>query len=268
MKKLTLITAAIGSALFVSSAYADVNIDSDCEIDLHGDMQYYKGLLTVKLENGSTMTIKPNHELAINGSAVSLDDEQQQWVEDYYRHIDTSIPMTLNIAKEGLELASVAVGEVFGELLGHDDEMVMEFQQTFDSMSAEMQSHFYDENGNIRVDSSQFSDDGWFDSAWEDRFESQMEKMMSQSMGKLLIAIGTEMIWDGGDMSAFEERMEKFGESIEERVEGQAEALEVKADALCEALSKADHAENRMRQNISGLEGLNLLEINRDNMQM
>jgi uncharacterized coiled-coil protein SlyX len=62
-------------------------------------------------------------------------------------------------------------------------------------------------------------------------------------------------------MSEFEQRMETWGEDLEFRLESQAAALEEKADALCEVLQKADYAEGQMQATISGLDDLNLLDM-------
>ncbi|MEC8375189.1 MAG: DUF2884 family protein, partial [Pseudomonadota bacterium] len=95
----------------------------------------------------------------------------------------------------------------------------------------------------------------------EQEFEAELESLVSESMGRILIALGTQMLWEGGDMSEFEQRMETWGEDLEFRLESQAAALEEKADALCEVLQKADYAEGQMQATISGLDDLNLLDM-------
>lgn len=269
MKTHTTLSLVAAGLLLSGAANAHAEFNNDhCDVELDGNIQYYKGLLTVDMNNGSTMTITEDYALSINGESVSLDREQQRWVEDYYNQIDTAIPMTLNIAAEGLEIASTAVGEVFGELLGADDEMVMEFDALFTGLSEEMQTRFYDAQGNIRVDSREFNQPGWFDDAWADEFEERIESLVSQSVGRIMVAIGTEMMFGDGDMAAFEQKMERFGEGIEDRVEAQAEALEGKASELCTVLAKADYAENQMQQHINGLDGLNLLDMKGGELKM
>jgi len=83
-------------------------------------------------------------------------------------------------------------------------------------------------------------------------------------MGRILIAIGTQMLWEGGDMSEFEQKMERWGEDLEYRLESQAASLEEKGEALCEVLKKADYAEGKMQASIKGLNRLNLLDIETD----
>ena len=148
------------------------------------------------------------------------------------------------------------------------DQMGDDFRELFDSLDAKLNTSFYDEAGNIRVDSTKFDEPGWFDESWEAEFESQIESLVSESMGRLLIAIGTQMLWDGGDMSEFEAKMERFGESLEHRMEAQADALEEKADALCDVLEEADYAETKMQKSIPGLSELNLLDMDSHSMKM
>lgn len=265
MKLNPILPLALASAMTLIPAFAH---DNECNVQLHGALQYHQGLLTVDMENGAVMAINSDHELSINGDTISLSGAQQQWVDEYYDNIDKAIPMTLEIATEGLAVANVAVSEVFGELLGADNSLTGDFDQMFTTLEEKLDSSFYDEAGNIHIDSTQFEGDDWFDESWEAEFEQQVESLVSQSMGQILIAVGTQMLWNDGDMGDFEERMERFGETIETRIESEAEALEEKAHKLCDVLKEANYAEHKMQTTIPGLDELNLLDMRGDNMKM
>ena len=266
MSKKLLLSVALTSTLMSGHALAHDSSfqNNSCDMELDGHIQYYQGDLTVQMDNGLVMTIDSHHNMTIDGESVSLDSEQQRWVSEYYNNIDIAIPMTLNIASEGLQIANVAVTEVFTELLG-GDQMGDDFRELFDSLETKLNTSFYDDAGNIRVDSTKFDEPGWFDESWEQEFEAQIESLISESMGRILIAVGTQMLWEGGDMSEFEQKMERWGEDLEYRLESQAAALEEKGDALCKVLKKADYAEGKMQASISGLDDLNLLDIDQDN---
>ena len=266
MSKKLLLSVTLTSALMSGHAFAHDSSyqNNSCDMELDGHIQYYQGDLTVQMDNGLVMTIDSHHNMTIDGESVSLDSEQQRWVSEYYNNIDIAIPMTLNIASEGLQIANVAVTEVFTELLG-GDQMGDDFRELFDSLETKLNTSFYDDAGNIRVDSTKFDEPGWFDESWEQEFEAQIESLISESMGRILIAVGTQMLWEGGDMSEFEQKMERWGEDLEYRLESQAAALEEKGDALCKVLKKADYAEGKMQASISGLDDLNLLDIDQDN---
>lgn len=269
MSKKLLLTAAVASALFGSQALAHNTSfqNNSCDIELDGHIQYYQGDLTVKMENGSVMMIDKYHNLTVNGSDVALSNEQRQWVSDYYDNIDKAIPMTLTIASEGLEIANVAVTEVFSELLGSGNDMDDDFRTLFTNLETKLSASFYDDEGNIRIDSAQYDEPGWFDDSWEEEFEEELESLISESMGRILIALGTQMLWEGGDMEDFEQRMEAWGEDLEYRLESQAASLEEKGVALCEVLKKADYAEGKMQASISGLDDLNLLDLDSEDSE-
>ena len=265
MKSTYMLPLLIASSVLSAPSFAH---DNTCDIELNGHIQYYQGLLTVDMQDGTTLSIDETHTLQINGETPSLNKEQQQWVTTYYDSIDTAIPMSLTIASEGLEIASVAVTEVFGELLGSNNQLTEDFDSMFVSLEDKLNQSFYDQAGNIKIDSTQLEEPGWFDEQWEDEFEEQIESLVAQSMGRILIAVGTQMLWDGGDMTEFEDKMERFGESLETRIETQANDLEQKSAALCEVLKQADYAESKMQTNIPGLDGLNLLDIDNRHMKM
>jgi uncharacterized coiled-coil protein SlyX len=262
MSNKLLVSAAVASALLSGQAMAhDTHFQNNsCDVELDGHIQYYQGDLTVKMDSGNVVKIDQYYNLTLNGKDVALDSDQQRWVTEYYDSIDMAIPMTLTIASEGLKIANVAVSEVFTELLG-DNTMDDDFQALFTSLETKLSTSFYDDAGNLRVDSTEFEEPGWFDESWEQEFEAELESLVSESMGRILIALGTQMLWEGGDMSEFEQRMETWGEDLEFRLESQAAALEEKADALCEVLQKADYAEGQMQATISGLDDLNLLDM-------
>ena len=145
MSNKLLLSVAITSALISGQALAhDKNFQTNsCDMELDGHIQYYQGDLTVTMDNGSVMSIDAQHNMTVNGEAVSLNREQKKWVGEYYDNIDMAIPMTLNIASEGLEIANVAVTEVFTELLG-GDQMGDDFRELFDSLDAKLNKEFGD----------------------------------------------------------------------------------------------------------------------------
>lgn len=268
MKKHVL-ASIIGATLMASaSASAHVEFDNSCDVDLSGDIQYQQGLLTVEMDKRNTMTIDEDYNVSVNGERLDLTSEQQAWAEDYYGHIQEAIPLTIDIASEGLEIASVTVTEVFGELLGTDDSLIEDFNVLFSDMNDEIQAHFYDANGEFQINTADLDEDGWMSDKWDNEFEEKVEEMVEKSMGKILIAVGTQMLWSDGNMDEFEAKMENFGESIEARVEERAEGLEFKAEALCNVLAKADYAENQLANSVSELSALNILEVENNQQQM
>lgn len=265
MKKSLLVSALFIGVAASTPAFADIEMSNQCDVNLEGHLKYDHGNLTVTMDNGDEMLITPDHSLHFNGEEVALNSEQQQWVDDYYKQIEIAIPMTVEIATEGLEVASYAVTEAFGALLGNDDELVGEFNTFFSTLSDELNHNFYAADGSYAFDSSNFNESDWIGGAWENEFEERVEELVSKSMGKIMVSIGTEMMLNGGNMEEFEAKMESFGDDIETKVEGRTAALEQKADDLCGVLAKADYAENRLSKSMDILSGLNIIDVDNYN---
>lgn len=259
--KMSAFSTALAAAVFATSTMA-IEIDNEnCGINVEGDMSWNAGVLAVQMHDDKEMVITPGHVLTINGRTIDLNKDEQEWVATYYDNINTAIPMTLDITYDALELAGSALNEAFGELIGTDSGVVADIDTLFSGLRQEMDTHFYDENGQVRVSSEDFKEDGWLADSWEERFESQVEDIVAQSTGRLLIALGTQMLSSDGDMDNFADRMENWEHDFEQRVEAKASSIEARADALCEVLQKADYAESKMQKHIAGLDHLDMFTI-------
>ncbi|NVK55016.1 MAG: YggN family protein [Alteromonadaceae bacterium] len=251
------------SALCAQPAFAHIEIDNQCNMELHGSVTYSHGDLTITTESGEKVLITPAHQLYVDGQNVNLNNDEQRWVTDYYTSIESAIPMTVDIARDGIKIASYAVTEVFSELLGADHELTDDFDELFTDLSAQIEERFYAPDGTYQFNSADL-EGNWADAAWSEQLDDKIDDLVERSMGHFLMAIGRQMLFADGDMEDFATRMENFGETIEQRVEGEADALESKADELCTVLAKADYAETHMQQNIAALKGLDLLETDGD----
>lgn len=247
--------------LLITSSPVLAHSDSDCNIDVQGELEYSPSLLTLTQSNGDVIAISDDYKLTINREAVSLNEKQQQWVSEYYDAISEAVPLTVGIASEGLTLANTAITETFGQILGEDDELINDFQDSFEEMKNDLQQRFHTDAGHFRIGGE---DSGWVKQAWADEFENRIEDLAERAMGRILMALGTQMITSEESIEDFGERMEAFGENLEERIEDQAEALEDKASELCETLRRADGYENKLQQSVAGLSDFNILNIKSD----
>ena len=231
-----------------------------CNIELNGNMSLENNVLMVKLENNTNLTIDQNKMLYIDNQSISLNAEQQSWVNDYYDGINSAAPQAANIAADAVALASTAVNEVFTELLGSENHALADLSDKLQDLDKQIQYNFYAENGDIRLSSDSFEKGEFFGEQWEAQFENAIEDIVTDSIGHLMVAIGTQMIFNGGDMDAFEAKMERFGEQMEDKIEYQASALEGKAEKLCSTLKKVDYAEQQLQQ-IKQLQTLDVIQI-------
>ena len=235
--------------------------NNTCNVEFNGNMQLENKILAITLDNNTRLTIDQHKTLYVNGIALPLDKEQQRWVDNYYDGINQAAPQAAAIATEAVALVSTSLNEVFTELLGSDNPTLDDLSNKLRNFDQRIQYNFYADNGDIRLHSESFENGEFFGEQWEAQFEEVIEDLVTDSIGQLVVAIGTQLMFSGGDMLEFERKMERFGEQMEHKVEYQAEALDEKAEELCATLAKVDTAENYLQMNIKQLANLDVIQI-------
>lgn len=263
MRKIILAGALVCCALPVLA----LDSKNTCNVELIGNMQLENKELTVILDNQTRLTIDQHKTLYLDDQALTLSSRQQGWVDNYYDGINQAAPQAAAIAADAVALASTALNEVFSELLGTDSSALNDLSKKLRDLDQKIQYNFYAEDGEIRLHSASFENGDFFGEQWEAQFEEAIEDLVSDSIGHLMLAIGTQLIFNGGDMDEFEQKMERFGQQMEHKVEYQAKALEKKADALCSTLLKVDFAETQLQQ-IKQLAGLNVIQVQDQPLRM
>ena len=246
--------------VFASDSNIAFGSNNHCNVELNGNMQLENKVLAVVLDNDTRLTIDQDKTLYIDGIALSLNTEQQRWVDGYYDGINQAAPQAAAIATDAVALASTALNEVFTELLGSDNTALADLSEKLRNLDQQIQYNFYADNGDIRLHSASFENGEFFGEQWEAQFEDAIEDLVTDSIGHLMVAIGTQLIFSGGDTDEFEQKMERFGEQMEQKVEYQAEALEDKAEELCSTLVKVDFAETQLQQ-IKQLSSLDVIQL-------
>lgn len=251
-------TLLLAGLLSLSTHYAVAN---ECEINFAGNIQLENSILSIETDGYKKIVINQQNQLFVNGKKVTLSSYQQNLVSDYYAGIYAVAPQAAAIASDAIKLASVTVNEVFYELLGSDSDAVDGLTDKFDELSQHIHSNFYASNGEIRLNSNDFEDGNFLLQEWEHEFEEAVEEVVANSVGHLLISLGSQILFSGGDMDAFESRMEHFAQDIEQRVEFQGSALEARAETLCLSLVDVDKTEEKLQSAIDELADLNVVQI-------
>lgn len=252
MKTFVLATALIsGSAL----AHQECNVQIDSEINLS------QRQVTVHFDGKQSLRLD-GEQAWLNGDLLSLTRQEQQWAQDYYQGIMTTAPKAANIALDAVGLAGEGLTLAFSELVGEDSDLVLDIQTEFSNFRDELNRQFYDENGDVRFNFNQDNDADFFSSEFENKMEQRIESLVERSLGSLLMALGSEMMFGDG-MEAFEQKMETFGEQIEARMESQAAQIEARAESLCNDLLAIDMAETKLSQSVSALRELDAIRLDK-----
>jgi hypothetical protein len=255
----TLIAVTILSVFLSKALYAH----DTCDVDLDAGVTINESSIEFFAPDKNKQTlykIDEDNNLIVQGDYVSLDDEQQAMVEQYSSNIRAMVPQVRSIALEGVDLALEGVNLAFNELLGEGNDVGADLTQELSSLKEEVSTRFTIENG-FTIGENGLDEDELLGEEFEERIESAVEKAVMGSMGSLLVAIGQEMMFSGGDTDAFETRMESFGANIEQEMELRAEKIEQQADRLCVDIAEIDQIEEQLKASVESLENINVITV-------
>ncbi len=249
---ITLISVFVSKALYAHDS-CDVDLDAGLTIN-ESSIEFFDP------DNNQHVlySIDKNYQLTVRGDNVALNDEQQVLVEQYSTRIRAMVPQVRNVAIEGVDLALEGVNLAFNELLGEGNDVGANLTQELSSIKEEVAERFTIEHG-FTLGENGLENDELLGEKFEQRIESAVEKAVMGSMGSLLVALGQEMMFSGGDNDAFETRMESFGENIEHEMELRVGKIEREAERLCLAVVEIDQLEEKLKSSISPLADINVI---------
>ena len=255
----TLVAATLFSILASTATYAHESCDVDLEAGLTINESSIEFFAPDKKKQ-VLYVIDNNNHLTIRGESVVLNAQQQALVTKYSTSIRAMVPQVRHIALEGVDLALEGVNLVFNELLGEGNKVGAELTQELSLIKEEVSTRFTIAHG-FTIGESGLDDNGLLGEEFEQRIESAVEKAVMSSMGSLLVSLGQEMMFSGGDSDAFETRMESFGENVEHEMELRAEKIERKANSLCLAAVDIDQLEEALKASIRPLANINVITV-------
>ncbi|MDK1290372.1 DUF2884 family protein [Pseudoalteromonas umbrosa] len=257
----TIISLAILSS---ASVYAhhdhDFSITTDnCQVEFQNNVKITPQEVYITHSGDQQMMITTNGTLHINNKAISVTPEQQQALALYAETLRVELPKVADVASEAVSIASVALDEVATAFSLDSLDSLDDLSGLLDELNSEVHNTFYQEGSFVMGEQVMSNFGEKFEHEFESRVESAIKNAMFESIGSLLMSIGSEMKHANGDFNAFEQRMEKLGESIEQRVTVQAEQLELRAESLCHQFEQIAIQEERLSQSIPTLSGYTLM---------
>ncbi|WP_457934269.1 YggN family protein [Pseudoalteromonas sp. SCSIO 43210] len=261
MKKLLLVSALIctPAAMAHNDNDSAISFSSDeCNVEFKNDVRIKPNELEIFTANNKTMLFNTHGDLTVNGEFVALNNSQREALTKYSDSLRTQLPEVANIALEGVKIAGVALEEV-GNAFNIDG--LDNMSELMDDIKIEVENTFY-QQGTFVMGQQSFNQFGEnFEQQFEQQIETAVESAVMQSMGSILVALGSELLGSGGDMDAFEQRMENMGAQIEEKVELHASALEERANSLCGNFADIAKQEEQLVMQVPELEGYQLFSF-------
>jgi hypothetical protein len=265
-------TTKILSVTALLSIFSSVNLfaQDTCDIELDAGLTLNETTLEFfnvaqDSENNKQILYKIDNDqhLTVHGQEIDLNDHQQALVTQYAMSIRAMVPQIRTIAIEGVDLALEGVNLAFNELLGEGNNVGAKLTQELSTLRDEVATRFTVEHGitinENNVNNENFTGEDILGKEFEQRIKSAVETAVLNSMGRLLITMGQEMLFSSGDTNAFETRMDNFGDSIADEMELRTEKIKLKADALCLAIADIDQLEEKLKTSIVALANINVV---------
>jgi hypothetical protein len=225
--------------------------DQSCNVTLNYDVTVEPKSLKVS-EKGLEKYRIDVGQLFVEGKAVNLSAQQQKLLTQYSDEVSRQVPEVIDLVGEVVGLATQAVTMAMTPLLGDAagsqiDKLMNGIEQRIDIMAYQRGDKFF-------IGSTESS----LEETFNDEFEQEMENIISNSIGSLMMSMGSQiMSSEGGSfeekMNAFAIKMENVGKDIELQMESQSEALEARADKVCGDFEQLMVLENQLRKDIPQL---------------
>ena len=260
----TLIATALIMASSASYAHDNSFSSESCNLDLNGGININAQEITFSRDKTPLYSITENDTLLINGEKIALTAHQETLLRDYSTHIRNVVPEVRSIALDAIDLAIDGVNLAFNELLGEGNQASAELTSQLTTIRDEVDAEFT-QHENFYIDEEGFSGKDFFGENFEQRIESAVESTIKNALGSLMIAIGQEMLFSGGDMKDFESKMKNVGELIEHEMKTRSAGLEKRGDALCRSIIVIDKMEEQLKESIDEIANYDLITASAKN---
>ncbi|GGB60255.1 YggN family protein [Shewanella inventionis] len=255
---------ALSSVLFTAGAWtpamAKMSLnDEKCNVTLNYDVTVEPTNLQVS-DNGTEKYRVELGQLYVDGKKITLDDKQQKLLTQYSEELSRQVPDVIDLVGDVVAIATQAVNMALTPILGdaagtHIDKLMNGIQQRVDTMAYQQGDKFY-------LGSTEAS----IEKTFNEEFEQEIEQMVTNSMGALMMTLGGQiMSSEGGTfeekMNAFSQKMENVGSDIEKQLESQSQSLEARATKVCDDFAGLLVLENQARQAIPELAPFTLAKL-------
>ncbi|MDR8524699.1 MULTISPECIES: YggN family protein [Shewanella] len=263
MKKLLTsvgISAVLLSATSVQAVAAhDSHYDAkECEVLLNYDVTVEPKKLIISEVGDEKYRIEMD-QLFVNGQQVNLNKKQQALVSQYSESVSGQVPEVIAVVNDAVSIASTAVSLALTPLLGDSagaqiDEMMAGLEERIEKVAYQHGDTFY-----LGATESSLED------AFGEEFEKEMEQLIQNSLGSMMMSLGAQMMSGDGDsfeqkMASFSAKMDSVGEEIEMQIEQQADDLEARGEVLCNNFKSLIVLEKQLRSAVPELANYPLLE--------
>lgn len=202
--------------------------------------------------------IVDDKKLLVNGQVLSLTQEQQMAVVNYAASIRAAVPEVRSMALDGIDLAIDVITITFDSLLGERNQISAQLITELSSVKIDVDRYFTSGNP-ISFNHNDEDVADFLGKNFETRIERIVETSVQNSIGSIMIAMGKQILASGGDMEAFEARMNNFGEQLETQMNAKAAGMEVRGKKLCMVIEAVDMHEEQLKRLVPVINRFNVI---------
>ena len=214
----------IFSVLITSFSSAAEPVDKLCNVNLsagftmnESTLEFIQDTNEKITENKSLYKIIEGVNLFINNQRITLTDTQKELVNKYDKNIRQLVPQVKKVAIEGVDSAIEGVNVAFNGLLGEGNRIAEGLTKELMLVRTQVESNLSIEKG-ISVGTEGLEGEALLGKNFKQRIKSSVETTVLNSMGSILMSLGQQMISTKGSSLSFEERINKFSQSIEREI--------------------------------------------------
>lgn len=251
----TLIASVLLLAAGSAAAHNSCNLELDAGVRITDDsIEFYD-------DDKQIYKIVEDQYLVVKGKTLKLAQSQQEAVEHYATSIRSAVPEVRGMALDGIDLAIEAITITFDSLLGEKNQVSAQLMTELNNVKSDVNRYFTAGNP-ITFNRCNEDTPDFLGKYFETRVERIVETSVQNSIGSIMIAMGKEVLASGGDMEAFEARMNKFGEQMEMQMNAKAVRMEARGEKLCSSMRAVDVSEEQLKHAVPAVEPFNIIRIN------
>lgn len=243
------------AALLSTSAFAHESHEhkNSCNINLNQSIKVTPAYVQILDGDKSLYRITDDSQLYAQGKRIHLNSEQQAIVDEYRDLMQELAPQVAHLVTQGLDMAKDAVSTVFSELFEGETELQDKVELIVEKFERRIAPLMNEKAGEYYLPKDELVQGG---DALGKELEAEIESLVQESSGHMMVLIGKMMLKGEGGMKDFEQKMEAFGESMEAR----GEALEKSANVMCGKMKKLEALESEMQDKIPAIAAFDLLK--------
>ncbi|MDR7090536.1 DUF2884 family protein [Cellvibrio fibrivorans] len=248
----------IASVLLLAAGSAAAH--NSCNLELDAGVRITDNSIEFYNEDQQAYKIVEDQYLVVKGRVLKLNQMQQEMVASYAASIRAAVPEVRSMALDGIDLAIDAITITFDGLLGEKNQVSAQLLTELNNVKSDVNRYFSAGNP-ITFNRGNEDTPEFLGKYFETRIERIVETSVQNSIGSIMIAMGKEVLASGGDMDAFEARMNKFGEQMEVQMNAKAVRMEARGEQLCKTIRAVDAREEQLKHAVPAIESFNILRI-------